>query len=204
MEQYEKDRKWLFITSLSAIAYTVSESSISKINLGFIAMNNAGSFLGVAIFLLILFFYITFYQSWRKAVYPSMHENIDNYLLKYLTSKALDEIRQDGPSSCSINYVDRKLDNIKLIDLSKSWFIYDSQTKRDYLDIRIQLTYPYSVNCFSDIGHVVYHYSERKLRKIMPKFWISWALHESIFVKDILPYFLGFIGIVSIVISGIS
>jgi hypothetical protein len=204
MENYEKERKWLILFSVVAIAFSFGDLVISRINFGFVLIENTGGFLSILLLLGLGYFLLSYYQLWIKFIKPNFQDEIDKSHCAFLTEIALDEIKERGPEICSTNQVSRKVNDTKLIGCTNSWFVYLGEGKGTHRDVRMQLDYPSSPSVRNSIEHVVYHFNSERIKRENLRFWLYWLVNEQAFIKDILPYVLGFSGILSLVVKFIS
>jgi hypothetical protein len=204
MENYEKERKWLMLFSVVTIAFSFGDLVISKINFSFVAIENTGGFLSILLLLGTSYFLLSYYQLWVKLIKPSLQDDIDKSLCAFLTKIALNEIKERGPEIFRTNQTSIKVNNTKLIGCTDSWFVYLGAEKGIYRDVRMQLDYPCSPHARNNIGYVVYHFSAERVKRKKLKFWLYWVVNEQVFIKDMLPYVLGFLGILSLIVKYIS
>lgn len=204
MENYEKERKWLMLFSVVAIAFSFGDLVISKINFSFVVIENTGGFLSILLLLGTSYFLLSYYQLWVKLIKPNFQDDIDKSLCTFLTKIALNEIKERGPEICRTNQTSIKVNNTKLIGCTDSWFVYLGEEKGIYRDVRMQLDYPSSPRARNNIEHVVYHFSSEVVKRKKLKFWLHWLVNEQVFIKDILPYVLGIFGVLSLIFKYVS
>ncbi|EOX4911493.1 hypothetical protein ACS0KU_004771 [Vibrio alginolyticus] len=198
----EKNNKTLMACSLTAFVSVFGGVEIDKVNLGVVSIKNLGDLMNVGLLLVLSYLLWGAYQNWKNSLSALCEEDLENYWCTYLTDLLLKRIKQQGPSFCHVDQTFTKLTDWSLVSAESSWFIYSpgSEKKSGNRCLRVQLQYTDSYNNTSEINHVVHGFKEAELSDQRFDYWFKWITFQPFFRLHILPYLLGGLGWVVVLI----